>query len=145
MQTMKVADILSVKGADVVTIREDEPIAAAIALLARNRIGAVLVVDQDNTVKGIFSERDVVHALHQHRADLFDKRVADLMTREVVTCLPGDNIAAIMAMMTSGRFRHIPVLEDGKLAGIISIGDVVKSRIAEAESEVDALRRYISL
>ncbi len=145
MQDIKVADILSVKGTDVVTIRENEAVAAAVALLARNRIGALLVVDHDNAVIGIFSERDVVNALHQHRASLLDKRVAELMTREVVTCQPGDNIAGIMAMMTSGRFRHVPVLEEGKLAGIISIGDVVKSRIAEAESEVDALRRYISL
>lgn len=142
---MKVADILQTKGSDIVSMRPDDPVAAAVALMARNRIGAVLVIDETDTVRGILSERDIVKSLHQHRAEILDKRVGDLMTREVITCAPEDEIAAIMGMMTSQRFRHVPVIKDGALVGIISIGDVVKSRIAEAESEVDALRRYITL
>jgi CBS domain-containing protein len=83
--------------------------------------------------------------MHKFGKDLFDKHVGDLMTTTVVTCSPKDPVAAIMGMMTSQRFRHVPVLDDGKLVGMISIGDVVKSRIEEAQFEVDALRRYIAL
>lgn len=141
---MKVADILTAKGSEIISMGADESVAAAVALLARNRIGAILVLD-DQGVCGILSERDIVGALHRFRGDMLDKTVGELMTREVVTCKPSDEVAAIMGMMTQQRFRHVPVLEDDKLVGLISIGDVVKSRIAEAESEVDALRRYIAL
>lgn len=142
---MYVSDILKVKGSDVLSIGAGEPIHAAIAILAVNRIGAVLVIDDKGAIAGIVSERDLVRAMHKFGKELFDKRVADLMTTTVVTCSPKDPLAAIMGMMTSQRFRHVPVLDDGKVVGMISIGDVVKSRIEEAQFEVDALRRYIAL
>ena len=142
---MYVSDILKIKGSDVLSIGADQPIHAAIAILAVNRIGAVLVLDDKDSIVGIVSERDLVRAMHKFGKELFDKRVADLMTATVVTCSPKDPLAAIMGMMTSQRFRHVPVVEEGKLMGMISIGDVVKSRIEEAQSEVEALRRYIAL
>lgn len=141
---MKVADILKFKGADIVSIGPEEPVVAAVALLAENRIGAVLVMDGDKLL-GILSERDIVRALNDHKEAVVQKRVNDLMTREVVTCRPEDEIAAIRGMMTAQRFRHVPVSDGTKLIGIISIGDVVRNRIEEAEAEVDALRRYIAL
>ncbi|HSO42469.1 MAG TPA: CBS domain-containing protein [Rhodospirillales bacterium] len=142
---MYVSDILKVKGGEVVSITATETIYAALSLLATNKIGAVLVTDPQGGIAGIMSERDLVRAMHKYGKDLFDKHVGDLMTSNVVTCSPKDPVAAIMGMMTSQRFRHVPVVEDGKLAGMISIGDVVKSRIEEAQFEVDALRRYIAL
>ena len=142
---MYVSDILKVKGGEVVSITATETIYAALSLLATNKIGAVLVTDPQGGIAGIISERDLVRAMHKYGKDLFDKHVGDLMTSNVVTCSPKDPVAAIMGMMTSQRFRHVPVVEDGKLAGMISIGDVVKSRIEEAQFEVDALRRYIAL
>ncbi len=142
---MFVSDILKEKGDRIVLLGPDEPVAAALALLYENRIGAVLVVDEQGGIAGILSERDLVRAMHRHRQDIFNKRVADLMTTEVVTCSPNDPIAAIMGMITAQRFRHVPVVNEGKLVGMISIGDVVKARIEEAEAEAEALRRYISL
>lgn len=142
---MYVSDILKVKGDSVLSLSAREPIYAAIAMLTSKRIGAVLVLNDKGQIAGIVSERDLVRAMHKHGKELFDKTVADVMTDTVVTCSPKDPIAAIMGMMTSQRFRHVPVLDDGKLVGIISIGDVVKSRIEEAQFEVDALRRYIAL
>jgi CBS domain-containing protein len=142
---MYVSDILKTKGGKIIALQSGEPVAAALALLAENRIGAVLVTGDRGQISGILSERDIVRALHQHREAFFSKRVGDLMTAEVVTCSPHDPVAAIMGMMTSQRFRHVPVMDAGRLIGIISIGDVVKSRIEEAESEVNALRQYISM
>jgi CBS domain-containing protein len=142
---MYVSDILKVKGGDVVSIAATESVYAALSLLAANKIGAVMVTDAQGGMAGILSERDLVRAMHKFGKDLFDKHVGDLMTTTVVTCSPKDPVAAIMGMMTSQRFRHVPVLDDGKLVGMISIGDVVKSRIEEAQFEVDALRRYIAL
>jgi CBS domain-containing protein len=142
---MFVSDILKSKGASVVSITSDQPVPEALALLAKHRIGAVLVLDAGSGIAGILSERDLVRAMHRHGKAVFDKRVADLMTTPVVTCSPKDPVGAIEGMMTAQRFRHVPVVEEGKLIGIVSIGDVVKSRIEEAEAEVDALRRYISL
>lgn len=142
---MYVSDILKVKGGDVLSLSADEPIQAAISMLAVNRIGAVLVLDEQGAIAGIVSERDMVRAMQKFGKELFDKRVSDLMTSTVVTCSPKDPLAAIMGMMTSQRFRHVPVVDEGKVVGMISIGDVVKSRIEEAQFEVDALRRYIAL
>ncbi|MBL8660290.1 MAG: CBS domain-containing protein [Rhodospirillales bacterium] len=142
---MYVSDILKFKGDKVLSLTADEPISAAIAMLTTNRIGAVLVVDAKGGIAGIVSERDLVRAMHKFGKDLFDRRVSDLMTTTVVTCSPKDPLAAIMGMMTSQRFRHVPVVDEGKLVGMISIGDVVKNRIEEAQFEVDALRRYIAL
>ena len=142
---MFVLDILKTKGGDIVSVTSEQSIAEALALLAKHRIGAVLVCDTGGGIAGILSERDLVRAMHKHGKAVFDKKVGDLMTTPVVTCSPRDPVAAIEGLMTAQRFRHVPVVEDGALKGIISIGDVVKTRIEEAEAEVDALRRYISL
>ncbi len=142
---MYVSDILKFKGDNILSLSADQPISAAIAMMTTNRIGAVLVIDDKGGIAGIISERDLVRAMHTFGKDLFDKRVADLMTTTVVTCSTKDPLAAIMGMMTSQRFRHVPVVDEGKVVGMISIGDVVKNRIEEAQFEVDALRRYIAL
>lgn len=142
---MYVRDILRDKGDDVVSLATTEPLANGLALMAEKHIGAVLVIDPDGTIVGILSERDIVTALHTYGEGVFGKTVGDLMTSKVVTCSPQDPIVAIMGMMTAKRFRHVPVLEEGKLVGLISIGDVVKFRIEETEAEAEALRKYIAL
>ena len=142
---MFVADILKRKGSTITTVSPDQPIAEALALMAQHRIGAVLAVDGGGSIAGILSERDLVRAMNKNGKAVFDRTVGDLMTSPVVTCTPKDPVGAIEGMMTAQRFRHVPVIEDGKLVGIVSIGDVVKTRIEEAEAEVDALRRYIAL
>ena len=142
---MYVSDILRNKGARIVSAKADDPVAEAIALLCSNRIGAVLVLDHQENIVGIFSERDIVRSVHRHGKALLDKPVGELMTSPVITCSPGDPVASIEGMMTANRFRHVPVVDGGRLVGMISIGDVVKHRIEEAQAEVDALRRYIAL
>jgi CBS domain-containing protein len=142
---MYVFNILKAKGSEIATISPGAPITAALALLEEKHIGALLVLDDHGKIAGILSERDLVRAMNKHHESIFTKRVGDLMTTRVVTCSSKDPVAAIMGMMTAQRFRHVPVVDDGKLVGIISIGDVVKSRIEEAQAEVDALRQYISL
>ncbi len=114
-------------------------------MMNQHRIGAVLIMTERGEIAGILSERDLVRAMHRFGRDVFDKTVSELMTAPVITCSPRDPIAAIVGMMTAQRFRHVPVVEDRRLIGLICIGDVVKSHIEEAEAEVDALRRYISL
>ncbi len=113
--------------------------------MCANRIGAVLVVDADGGIAGILSERDLVRGLPRHGKMILEKTVGELMTSPVITCSSKDPVAAIEGLMTSNRFRHVPVVDDGRLVGMISIGDVVKNRIEEAQAEVDALRRYIAL
>ncbi len=142
---MTVSDILKNKGEIIFSLPVDAPVASAAAMLAEKRIGAVLVLDHDGKIAGILSERDMVRALNTCRGEVFNKTVSDLMTRDVVTCTPETTIPEIMGIMTTRRFRHVPVLDGDRIAGIVSIGDVVKSRIEEAEAEVDALRRYIAL
>jgi CBS domain-containing protein len=142
---MYVSDILKAKGHEIATISPGEPVPAALEVLEEKHIGALLVLDERGRIAGILSERDLVRAMHKHHEGIFAKRVSDLMTTSVVTCSSKDPVVAIMGMMTAQRFRHVPVVDDGKLVGLISIGDVVKSRIEEAEAEVDALRQYISL
>lgn len=141
---MQVAGILKAKGHVVVTTRPEATVAEVARLLKRERIGAAVVTDEDGNVAGIISERDLVRALPDHGAAVMEKRAAELMTRPVVTCAPEDTIEDVMRKMTDGRFRHLPVLEDGKLAGIVSIGDVVKNRMDELESETTLLRQYIA-
>ena len=141
--TIRVANILDGKGNDVLTVTPESSVAALVKLLAEKRIGAVPVVDGAGRVKGIVSERDVVRALAVDAAVL-ERKVDSLMTREVQTCVLQDTVADLMEIMTRGRFRHLPVVEDHKLIGIISIGDVVKQRVAEAQSEVEALTTYIT-
>jgi CBS domain-containing protein len=141
---MTVAAILSRKGRDVVTVPTDRSIADVIQMLAEYRIGAVVVADADNRILGIVSERDVVRALVRG-PNALDGTVASIMTAKVVTCTDHDTINDVMARMTDGRFRHLPVVEDGKIAGIVSIGDVVKARIEQVEREADEMRAYIAM
>lgn len=139
---MQVRDILAQKGRRVVTIRPDATIATAVHRLALERVGALVASEDGNTIAGIISERDVVRGLAEEGGSVMgtDRRVADLMTRAVVTCAPEDKVKTVMAEMTRRRFRHVPVVEGGRLAGIVSIGDVVKSRLEEMEQETLVLR-----
>ena len=140
---MTVKAILSQKGSDVLTIDPAATLAAAAKLLAERRIGAVLVTGVDGRLSGILSERDIVRALAERGADVLAERVDRVMTRKVVTCTEAETIAAIMERMTAGKFRHLPVVDQGRLVGIVSIGDVVKYRLHEIETESQALREYI--
>jgi CBS domain-containing protein len=140
---MTVKAILSSKGSDVVTIEPVASIGAAVKRLAERRIGALVVQGADNRVVGIVSERDIVWALAERGSAVLDDPVSQVMTRKVVSCGLSDTVSALMEQMTSGKFRHIPVIEQNRLAGIISIGDVVKYRLSEMEVESAALRDYI--
>ncbi len=143
---MTVAHILREKGGDVVTIGPEASVGEAVRLLAEHGIGAVLVCGGDGGIVGVLSERDIVRALVDAEVPLLERPVSDLMTRDVVTVRPGDGIASVMAVMTGHRIRHLPVLDErGTLIGLISIGDVVKQRIAEAEREAEALKDYIRM
>ena len=141
---MTVSGILGHKGHRVVTVPSDLSVAAAAATLAREGIGAVAVRDGDGPVLGILSERDIVRSIAGHGAAALDLKVRDLMTREVLFCAPGDSIDEVMALMTERRIRHLPVQQEGRLVGIVSIGDVVKHRIEQTEREAQALRQYIA-
>jgi CBS domain-containing protein len=140
---MTVKAILHHKGSDVVTIEPTATLAAAIKRLAERRIGALVVQGADHRIVGILSERDIVWALAERGSGALDEPVSQVMTRKVVSCGVSDTVAAIMEHMTSGKFRHVPVIEQNRLAGIISIGDVVKFRLGEMEGESSALRDYI--
>jgi CBS domain-containing protein len=140
---MTVKAILDNKGSDVATIEPTATLATAAKAMAARRIGALVVGGPDRRIGGIVSERDIVRALAERGASALDEPVGQVMTRKVVTCTRAETIGSIMERMTAGKFRHVPVLEDGQLAGIISIGDVVKFRLAEIENESAALRDYI--
>ncbi len=141
---MKVESILEAKGRDILTIPSDAKVAEAARMLKEHRIGALVVSDDGSTAAGILSERDIVHAMVDHGAAVQDLPVSDLMTREVITCAPDDAIVDLMTQMTERRIRHLPVVEDGVLCGMVSIGDVVKNRIAEVETEASAMREFIT-
>lgn len=141
---MNVAGILSVKGNKIVTAKPNQTLRDIATVLARNKIGAIVVTDEQDAVCGIFSERDLVRAIAEDGDRAMEEPLETYMTKDVVTCAKQDTVADLMNRMTEGRFRHLPVLEDGKLIGIISIGDVVKRRIAETELEVEAMRGYIA-
>ncbi len=140
---MHVANILKVKGTDVVTISPDETVAATARLLNVKGIGAALVCDASGKVLGVISERDIIRGVAVNGERALEMQVRDLMTSEVIACKPTDTVAEVMKMMTVQRFRHMPVIEDGELKGMISIGDVVKNRIEETEMEARALRDYV--
>lgn len=140
---MLIRQILGAKGGKVVATGPQATIAEVVGLLKNERIGAVVVKDQDGELCGIISERDVARGLADHGAALLDMQVHQLMTAEVVTCSPADGLEKLMQTMTEGRFRHLPVVEDGELVGIISIGDVVKHRLQELENEAHMLQDYI--
>lgn len=141
---MTVAQILTRKGSAVITVAPSETLHGVVDLLAKNRIGAVVVDDGKGGIAGIVSERDVVRALSQHGGGAMSKTVADIMTKKVRTCTPQDTEGELMGLMTEHRIRHLPVLEGGKLAGMISIGDVVKLRIESIEREAEEMKSYIA-
>lgn len=140
---MTVSSILAAKGGDVITIEPTATLAAAAALLAKRRIGALVIVGAGERVAGILSERDIVHAIAERGRQALDEPLSQTMTREVATCAPDDAISSLMERMTAGKFRHMPVVHGGKLAGIVSIGDIVKQRVDEMERESEAMRDYI--
>lgn len=139
---MTVRAILDTKGVQVVSIQADATVSSVVTLLGERRIGAVLVMTGDR-MDGIISERDIVRALAERGAKMMDEQVRALMTTRVMTCHKGDTVASVMEKMTEGKFRHLPVIEDGRVVGIISIGDVVKHRLSEFEHEQEELRDYI--
>ena len=141
---MTVARILAQKGRTVVTVQPHRTLAEAAALLAEKGIGALVVSDAGSTVLGILSERDIIRAVARGGAAALESPVSRHMTGRVVSCTRGTAIEEIMELMTDGRFRHVPVVEDGLLVGLVSIGDVVKHRIASVEAEQQALREYIA-
>jgi CBS domain-containing protein len=141
---MFVSQILSVKGHDVVSVRGDAPLAEAIAVLTRHNIGAVLVLDEFGAPAGILSERDCVRAIAKIGPAVLSNAVSDHMTTPVVVCEEDDALEDVAELMTRRRFRHLPVVEHGRVIGIVSIGDVVKSRIEETLAEAEALKDYIS-
>lgn len=128
----------------IITVRPEDTIAAAAAVLARNRIGAVIVSRDDAIVDGILSERDIVRCLASVGGAALEKPVSDLMTPEVIACQPDDTALNVLEKMTDGRFRHMPVVENGRMIGVISIGDAVKARMDEIEHENDALTGMIA-
>ena len=141
---MTVARILAEKGANVLTVGPDKTLDEVIHILAEKRIGALVVAHPDGSVAGIISERDIMRALASSGAATFDAPVSQYMTADVTTCRRSATTEDVMELMTNGRFRHVPVCEDGRLVGLISIGDVVKRRIATVEAEHQALRDYIT-
>lgn len=140
---MSVAAVIRNRDKGVVTVDAKATLVGAIALLERNDIGAVVVTDSVGRVRGIFSERDFVRAVAHHGAEALSRSVGQFMTTAVVTCCLNDSVDTIMRMMTSGNFRHVPVLHEQELIGIVSIRDVVSYRMAQAEAEVKAMREYI--
>ena len=141
---MNVETILRNKGNRVATIRPQATVADAVGMLNRERIGALVVSDDGTGVGGILSERDIVMALADHGGDLLSRPVSAIMTGNVITCEPSDTVAELMAEMTSRRIRHFPVMSDGRLCGIVSIGDLVKNRLGEVEFEASSLRSFIA-
>jgi CBS domain-containing protein len=139
---MTVRAILDTKGHQIEGIEPEARLSAAIKILSERKIGAVLVMSGGH-IEGILSERDIVRVLGERGAAVLDEPVSAVMTRKVISCRPSDTVGAIMEMMTLGKFRHLPVVEEGQVVGLISIGDVVKWRVREYESEQEALRDYI--
>ena len=140
---MNVKTILATKGSGVVTIEPNVTLEAAVATLTKHRIGALVVLGADQRVIGILSERDIVRSLAEFGAAALSTPLAQVMTRKVVTCGESETVGAIMERMTTGKFRHVPVIEQDRLVGIISIGDVVKSRLEEMQHDTEALQDYI--
>jgi len=139
-----VEGLLRNKGDDVATVASTASVGQVVSTLAEHRVGALVVSDDGRTVSGIVSERDVVRALAEQGGALLDQAVADIMTRDVVTCGMATTVDELSTLMTEGRMRHVPVVVDGALAGIVSIGDVVKSHIRDLEQETATLHEYIS-
>ncbi|MEX6507773.1 CBS domain-containing protein [Jiella sp. M17.18] len=141
---MSVGKILGSKGRDVVTLRPGVTVEEAAKVMAQHKIGAIVLLADDDRVAGIVSERDIVRGLAKAGAQSLTQPVKDVMTMQVTTCTVRTTVHEAMEIMTNGRFRHLPVCEDGKLIGIVSIGDVVKQRIEDAEREAREIREYIT-
>src|SRR5215471_17681026 len=137
---MTIRSILDSKGHNVESIQPGAKLSDAVKLLGEKKIGAVLVLNVAGHIEGILSERDIVRVLSERGAAVLDEPVSAVMTRKVVSCKQSDTVAAIMEMMTLGKFRHLPVVEGDRVVGLISIGDIVKWRVQEYESEQEALR-----
>jgi CBS domain-containing protein len=142
---MNVKAILATKkmGGDIISIEPTADLATAAKLLSKHRIGSVVILGAGERLVGILSERDIVRAVSEQGADALALPVGQVMTRDVATCGEDDTVASIMERMTAGRFRHMPVVANGRLVGLISIGDVVKQRVEEVEGEAEAMRDYI--
>jgi CBS domain-containing protein len=141
---MTIASVLRVKGNTIVSVKPETPIMELVATISSRRIGAVLVLDESGGLAGIVSERDVVKALANKGPEIHSMTAGDIMTRTVMTVTPQTTINEAMEMMDRGYFRHLPVLENGELLGIISVRDVVRARIERHEEETDSLRSYIN-
>jgi len=141
---MLVSAILEAKGSEVATVPRAATVGMAVAELVRHRVGALVVSPGDGTIEGIVSERDVVRSLSELRADVLSQPVSTVMSTSVHRCSPEHTVDSIMNLMTEERIRHVPVVRDGLLCGIISIGDVVKSRIGELEKDRNELMEYIT-
>ncbi len=142
--TMNVAQILQSKGRKVITVTDNTTLIDVSRVLAENKIGSIVVVDASESVVGIISERDIVRVLGKEGVEVLQKSVSHCMTSDVITCNEATKVDEILAIMSSRRFRHMPVLENNQLVGIISIGDVVKTKIAATEMEAAAMRDYIT-
>jgi CBS domain-containing protein len=140
---MRISDVLRSKGTAVATVAPTTTVGDLLAILAKFNIGAAVVTGPDSGVVGIVSERDVVRRLHERGAALLSATVGEIMTRDVLTCQPDQTVDSLAETMTERRIRHMPVVVDGKLTGIVSIGDVVKSRISQLESDREQLESYI--
>jgi CBS domain-containing protein len=140
---VRIADVLKNKGAGVLTVAPDATVGDLLAVLVTRNIGAMVVVDADGPV-GIVSERDVVRSLHEIGVDLLVRPVSEIMTAQVITCTPSDTVDSLSALMTTNRVRHVPVIVAGQLAGIVSIGDVVKIRMEELQTQQEQLEAYIT-
>ncbi|BCB19363.1 MULTISPECIES: CBS domain-containing protein [Bosea] len=142
---MNVEQLLSGKGHDVISVQPHRTLAEAIRTLSEKRIGAVVVMGADGALVGILSERDIIRALGELGAGALESAVSRSMTSKVVTCRPQTSVDELMEIMTTGRFRHVPVVENGRVTGLVSIGDVVKHRVAAIEAESQAMRDYIAM
>lgn len=142
---MNVEQLLSGKGHDVISVQPHRTLSEAIRTLSEKRIGAVVVMGADGALVGILSERDIIRALGELGAGALESAVSRSMTSKVVTCRPQTSVDELMEIMTTGRFRHVPVVENGRVTGLVSIGDVVKHRVAAIEAESQAMRNYIAM
>lgn len=140
---MKLQMILNDKGQSVVTLSDGDTLAQAASILDQHRIGAAVAVDRRGKVSGVLSERDIIRRLAELGADALDMKIGDAMTRDVITGSPDDSIDDGLARMTDRRIRHLPIVSDGELVGIVSIGDLVKRKISATEAEAEALKQYI--
>ncbi len=139
----KVSAVLKLKGHDVVTVAPHQTVASVVKMLTQNRIGAVPVINESGQLVGIISERDIIRAISEHAEAVLTLHVEQLMTRDVRTCSSEDRLVDLMQVMTLQRVRHLPVVQNGALHGIVSIGDVVKQRLEEVQVEVEELQSYI--